>query len=138
MSSKDLHNQVKVTAAIPSTRVADNTAQVSAIIDTAGFESLEFVTNLGAIADADATFAVTIEDGDAANLSDAAAVNANFLIGTTAAAGFTFASDNQTRKLGYVGHKRYVRYTITPTANTGNADFGVLALQSNARTQPTT
>ena len=33
-----------------------------------------------------------------------------------AAAGFQFDSDNQVRKLGYVGNKRYTRLTITPAA----------------------
>lgn len=136
MASFDLHNNIKVTRAISSTRVADNTAQVSQIIDTAEYESLEFVTNIGTIADADATFTALVEDGDVANLSDAAPVSDDFLIGTEAAASFIFSDDNGVRKIGYVGHKRYVRYTITPAGNTGNSDFGVLAIQSVARNNP--
>lgn len=136
MASKDLDSNIKVVRAISSTRVADNTAQVSQIIDTAGYESVEFVTNIGTVADTDVTFTVLVEDGDDPALADAAAVSDQFLIGTEAGASFRFDSDNQTRKIGYVGHKRYVRYTVTPANNTGNADFGVLAILSDARDAP--
>lgn len=137
MSSKDLHNRVFATRAISATRVTDNTAQVSQIIDTQGFEALEFLTSIGTIADADATFTVLVEDGDDAALADAAAVADDFLLGTEAQAGFQFDDDDQVRRLGYVGKKRYVRYTITPANNTGNADFSVVALLGRPRHAPT-
>src|SRR5690349_3188583 len=107
MATKDLHNDIKVSRAISPVSVADNTAQVSQILDTAGYESAELVINLGAIADADATFTVLLEEGDAADMSDHAAVADEDLLGTEAAAGFQFDSDNGVRKLGYRGSKRY-------------------------------
>lgn len=124
----DLHSQVFGVQALAPVSITDNTARVSAIIDTDGYLGLEFITNIGTLADADATFAVTIEDGDASNLSDAAAVATEFLLGTTADAGFTFSDDDEIRRLGYVGKKRYVRYTITPSNNTGAAIFGLTAV----------
>jgi hypothetical protein len=122
--------------AIPTVTIADNTPQLSAIIDTRGYEYVEFITLLGALVDADATFAVTIVDGNSNVLSDAVAVPADFLEGTLASAGFTFANDNEIRRIGYRCRSRYVRYTITPTNNTGNASFGVLATLAGAKTQP--
>lgn len=122
MASKDLHNHIDVKRGIsPAAAVTDNTAVVSEIVDTAGFESAEFIILTGSLADADATFTVLVEDGDASNLADAAAVADAHLLGTESLAGFTFAADNATRKIGYAGNKRYVRITITPSANTGNA-----------------
>jgi hypothetical protein len=108
----------------PVSGAGDNTAQVSQTIDRAGFDSLEFDIATGVIADADATFTVLVEHGDAANLSDAAAVPDEQLIsqGATtpeADAGFIFSSDDQVRKIGYRGVKRYVRLSITPANNTG-------------------
>jgi len=72
-----------------------------------------------------------MDHGDASNLSDAAAVPAASLVGTLALAGFTFADDGETRKVGYVGEKRYVRLTITPSANAGAAPMSVVALLGN-------
>lgn len=115
---RDLHNNIHPLVGIaPAAAATTNAAIVSTIVDTAGYNSCEFVIITGASTDADATFAVTVHDGDAANLSDAAAVPAAQLIGTLAQAGYTFSDDGETRKIGYAGGKRYVRVTVTPSAN---------------------
>lgn len=123
---KELHSSVKYVRGLSPVVATDNTALTTEIIDTLGMLTAEFVIATGTLADADATFAVTIAHGDAANLSDTAAVPTSDLIGTTAAASFTFAADNVTRKLGYKCTKRYVQLTITPTGNTGNAPLAVV------------
>ncbi|MBP2229658.1 hypothetical protein J2847_002957 [Azospirillum agricola] len=138
MASRDLHNNIHVVTGIaPAAAVADNTAFVSAIVDTKGFESVEFVILTGALADVDATFTVLVEDGSAANLSDAAAVADTFLLGTEAQAGFTFADDNKVRKIGYVGGKRYARVTVTPASNSGNAFVAGVWLLGHPKNAPT-
>ena len=134
---KDLFNNITVARAIAPVSVSDNTAQVGQIIDRQGYNSLTFAIALGSLADADATFAVLVEHGDAANLSDAAAVSASDLLGTAAFAGFTFADDNATRKVGYKGSKRYVRLTITPSNNASAALFGAVALLGHPQSAPT-
>ncbi len=135
MAVKDIQDSSLAVTAIAPVTVSDNTPQVSAIIK-ADFFALEFFTSIGTIADADATFAVTIEDGNESDLSDAAPVTAQFLAGTLANAGFQFDSDNQTRQIGYVGKKQYVRYTVTPSGNTGAATFCVLAVKAISGTVP--
>jgi hypothetical protein len=136
MASKDLHNNIDIKRAISPVSVSDNTAQVSQILDTRGYESIELVIATGSIADADATFVVLIEDGDSATLTDAAAVSDTFLLGTEALAGFQFDDDNECRKIGYVGGKRYVRATITPASNASAALFSAVWVLGNARTAP--
>lgn len=117
--------------------ITDNTAQNTAIIDRQGYESLTFLIITGTLADADATFAVTMAHGDDSGLSDTAVVAAPDLAGTLALAGFNFADDGECRKIGYIGPKRYVRLTITPTGNTGNAPMAVIALLGNPVASPT-
>ncbi len=133
---RDLHNNVAVRRAISPVSVADTTAQVSQIIDTTGFESLEFAINIGSVGDADATFTVLVEDGAAANLSDAAAVADDDLLGTELLAGFQFDDDNEVRKIGYVGNKRYVRLTITPVNNALAALVSAVAVLGHPRNAP--
>jgi hypothetical protein len=133
---KDLFSKLKPVRAISPTRVADNTAQVSQIIDLAGFNSLLFLILIGALADADATFTVLVEHGDDAALGDAAAVADEDLMGTEALASFRFDDDNEQRKIGYKGAKRYVRLTLTPANNAGNADIAVVAVLGHAEVQP--
>lgn len=139
MASRDLHNNIHPVPLIaPVAARTDNTPVVSAIIDTAGYESCELVLVTGTNTDSDATFAVLVEDGDNSSLTDNNAVADTFLLGTEAEAGFTFADDVECRKIGYVGAKRYVRMTVTPTGNaSGNFFIAGVALLGNARVGPT-
>lgn len=136
---KDLHNHIKPVPAIsPAAARTDNTAIESAIIDRKGFESLEFLINIGTNTDTNATFAVLVEDGDDSGLSDNAAVADAELLGTEALAGFTVADDVECRKIGYVGNKRYVRLTITPAANdSGNIFVDAIAVLGHPHQGPT-
>ncbi|MGX1417427.1 hypothetical protein ACVII1_007131 [Bradyrhizobium elkanii] len=118
---RDFANNIHLkTAFAPAAAVTDNTAQVSAILDVLGYGSatLAFVT--GTLSDADATFTVLLEESNDSGMSGAVAVADKDMIGTEALAGFTFADDGECRKLGYIGSKRYIRATVTPSANTGN------------------
>lgn len=131
---RDSISNIQVKTAIAPIAVADNTAQVSAIIDRAGYGSLALIIATGVLADADATFAVLVEHGNQANLSDAAAVPDTALLSQTpgtapeTAAAFNFGDDNEVRKIGYVGSKRYVRLTITPSGNAGSAPIAAVAV----------
>lgn len=140
---RDLMNSIHTARAISPVSVADNTAQVSQIIDLQGYDGCTFVILTGSLADADVTFTALVEEGDAANLSDAAAVADADLIGATAtltpeqAASFQFDDDNETRKVGYLGNKRYVRLTITPSNNASAALISAVAVLAHASLQPT-
>lgn len=134
---RDLHNNIHVARAISPVSVADTTAQVSQIIDRQGYQSLEFLIATGSVADADATFTVLVEDGEASNLSDAAAVADANLLGTEALAGFQFDDDNEVRKIGYIGDKRYVRLTVTPVNNASAALVAAVAVLGHPNYTPT-
>lgn len=118
----------------PVAAVTDNTATVSSIIDCLGYDmvTLAFVT--GTDADADATVTALLEEGDNSALSDAAAVADGDMVSMTAgtapeaAASYTFADDAETRAVGYLGTKRYIRLTLTPAANTGNVFVAGIAI----------
>lgn len=137
---RDLSSTIKATRAVSPVAAAqtDNTAVVSQIADTLDFDSVTFVGALGSIADADATFTVLVEHGDAANLSDAAAVDDKDLIGAEAGAQFLFSDDNKCFKIGYKGNKRYVRVTITPANNTGAFCIAAVWILGHPRSLPQT
>lgn len=136
MKALDMYSKVAVRRAISPVSVADNTAQVSQIIDRQGFTGLLLAIAIGAVADDDTTFTLLVEDGDVANLSDAAAVADANLNGTEAGQTFQFDDDNETRKIGYVGNKRYVRLTITPANNASAALISALAILGGAADAP--
>jgi len=134
----DLHHNAKIKPAISPQVGTDDTPFVSTIIDRANAETVEFAIATGTLADADVTATVLVEEGDAANLSDAAAVADDDLLGTEAGAAISFADDDEARKIGYIGAKRYVRLTVTPANNTGNFAISAVAILSGLRDVPQT
>ena len=139
MASRDFMNQINTVPLIPpAVGITNaNTPTVSYVIDTAGYEGVTLVLITGNETATAATFATTIEHGNQANLSDTSAPVATDLVGTTALDSFTFTSDNVTRKIGYIGSKRYLRLTVTPSANTdGTYYLAGVALLGLGRNNP--
>lgn len=138
MASRDLMNNITPKVAIAPVVVTDGTAQTSDAIDTQGYESVTFVIATGTLADADATWTVTVYEGSTSTQGDHTAVADADLIGTEALAGFTFADDSEGRKIGYRGSERYVSIKIDDdTANTGNAPMCAIALLGHPHSAPT-
>ena len=134
---KDLLNNIHTKRVLSPASVADTTAQVGQIIDRQGFDSLTYVILTGSLADVDATFTVLLEESDDAAMGSATAVADADLLGTEALAGFQFDDDNETRKLGYLGIKRYTRLTITPVANASAALLAAVAVLGHPSILPT-
>ena len=132
----ELHDNIKAVRAISPVSVADTTATVSETIDRQGYEAVEFIIATGSIADADATFAVLVEESDTTTSGDFTSVADADLLGTDAAASFQYDDDNETRKIGYIGIKRYVRLTITPTGNASAALFSAVAILGSPAISP--
>lgn len=141
---RDMSHNIQVKRVVSPVSVADNTAAVGQIIDRLGYDSLTYIIATGSIADDNATFAVLLEESDAANMDGAAAVADADMISQTsgtapeAAAGFQFDDDNEVRKLGYVGNKRYTRLTITPSGNGSAALLSAIAVLGNPAKAPVT
>lgn len=123
----------------PAAATTDNTAWVSNIIDCQGYDSVTLAVVSGTFSDVDMTTTILLEEGDASNLSDNAAVADADMVTMTpgtapeTAAAFGYADDGETRAIGYLGSKRYIRLTITPANNTGNVFLaGVAILEGKA------
>lgn len=139
---RDLHNHIFVSRGLSPVAALTNadTAYVSQILDVQGFDSAEFVILIGANTDANATFAVLVEESNDSGMSGATAVADKDLLGTEANASFTAASDdNEVRKIGYIGSMRYVRVTVTPSGNnSGDAFVAGVWIQGHPALGPTT
>lgn len=133
---KDLTNNIQVKRCISPASVSDNTAQVGQVIDRLGYESVTYLILTGSIADADTTFTVLLEECDTSGGSYTAVADADMisqLAGTApeTAAAFQFDDDNEVRKLGYVGNKRYTKLTVTPANNASAAVLAAVAVLGN-------
>lgn len=138
MSYKSQAENILVKRAISPQNETGDSALVSQIIDTKGYGSVSFVIATGSLADANATFTVLVEDGDDASLTDNAEVSDTFLIDTETNASFNYDNDDKVRWIGYVGKKRYVRLTITPSGNSGDAYISAVAILGDPESKPVT
>lgn len=121
---RDLHNNVDIIASIAPVAVGTTgTGQTGVIVDTRGYDAVEFALSYGAITATAATFTPVILHGDATG-SMASAADTD-LLGTEAAAGLAAATrtdgstEKVTKRLGYIGGKRYVQAKIVSTATAG-------------------
>lgn len=141
---RDAATSMQLKRVLSPVSVADTTAQVGQIIDRLGYDSLTYLILVGSVADADATFTVLLEESDVSDMTGAAAVADDDMISQTrgtapeTAAAFQFDDDNEVRKLGYRGNKRYTRLTITPVGNASAALLAACAILSNPMIAPVT
>lgn len=133
MSEYDLHSNIDDRVALTNQDIITDVTTNGEIIDTSGFESIEFVIQSGAIADG--VFAILLEEGDDAGLTDAATLSADETLG--ALTGFTDNADSdKTIRVGSIGKNRYQRMSLVSTSVTGNNLFSATAILGNPHTAP--
>ena len=115
---RDLHSNVDGRIALAGAAINSNTTTVGEIIDSLGYESLEFFVSMATIVDG--AYAFLLEEGDDAALADAAAVSADETLGVLT--GFALTDDNSTKRVGSIGKKRYQRLSIVSTGVTTGVD----------------
>jgi hypothetical protein len=99
-------------------------------IDTAGFESIAFVVNTGAIASA-GDFTAKVQESDTTTDGDFTDVVSANLVGTLPA---TLTADGSFKQ-SYTGHRRYARVVLTKNGGTSIA-AGAVAVLGHAHSRP--
>lgn len=132
MCTFDMHNDVLAKVAKNTAAISTSTTTTGVIIDTNGYESLEFIVQSGAYTDG--TYTPLIEESDAANLSGSNAVADEDLLGLEADAAVSAA--NTVKRIGYIGHKRYVRLSLVSTSVTSGATLGATAILGRPAVRP--
>jgi hypothetical protein len=125
---RDLASNIGAVAALAP--AVQSAAASGAAIDTLGFGSVAFILTTGAIA-GDGDFGVKVQESDtdvSGDFTDADAA----VVDTTAPASLAASS---AYKLGYRGHKRFVRLALTKAGGTSIA-AGAVAILGNAASRP--
>lgn len=137
---RDLHNNVDIIATIAPIAVGTTgTGQTGVVVDTRGYDAVEFDLSYGAITATAATFTPTILHGDATG-SMTSVADAD-LLGTESGAGLAAATrtdgstEKVTKRIGYIGGKRYVQAKIVSTATAGTP-VGANVILYKAHTAP--
>lgn len=137
MTNKDIHYTTLPIVAFNFQNISTNTTTLGVILDTQGFEAIEFVLYSSTIT-ADGTFTPKLEQGDDPSLSDATDVPADFILGALTDAQFTTGQNNLAKAIGCVSKQRYMRLNFVSadiTADSGN--FGAIAIKAFAHHNPT-
>ena len=130
----DLHHSVKQAVALDSQDITTDTTTVGNIIDSLGFESLEFLIQSGTITDG--AYAFKLEQGEDPALADATDVPADNILGVLT--GFVAADDDSALRVGSIGKQRYQRLSIVSTStSTGATKFSSIALLGDPNSAPT-
>ena len=124
---RDLYNNLLAVHSIYPAALGAAAKTGDAIVDLQGFDGALIVCYSGALT-VDMPF--QLMHGDAANLSDAAAVPDTDLIGTEPT--LLQATDNEVKTFGYVGAKRYLRVDTT----TGTGIAGAMIIKGFPRHAP--
>ena len=149
MTMQDLNSNVAPVHAIAARTINQaGGAIVSGNVDLAGFNAAQLVVHYGDIDEMGASpqgaaqIAIKLEHagdngagapGAYANVTDAEVTGVS---GVTSGVVATAVSDLVPTTLGYVGDKRFLRITLTPTALTNGGPVGVLVNKGHPRHAP--
>lgn len=138
--SLDLHNNIQVKRCISPVAIGTTgTGQTGKVIDRNGFEGVEYIISYGTITSTTAVYTFIAKEGDATGTMTSIADGD--LLGTESAATpgtgtrTSGTTKNVTKRLGYIGAKRYVS-CVLKSAGTAGTPVGVDILMSNPRKAP--
>ena len=129
MPTKEITTTLRNEVALDVQAIASDTTTAGNIIAAADFDhGINFTFFSGAYSDGD--YDILIEHGDAANLSDAAAVPDEQLTGQDPESTDSpetqaqIDAANEIKKIGYVGPKAFVRLSVVSTSTSSGATLG--------------
>ena len=137
MANRDGSNDKKILWAIVPAAISTSTTTASNVIDRQGYDKVTFVITASAYTDG--TFTPAVSESDNSGMSGENAVADAELTRLETAAAVTAATTNSadnSKKIGYLGSKRYLTCDLASTSVSTGATVGVLAILENANVQP--
>ncbi len=133
MAEFDLHSNVKGLIALDVQDITTNTTTDGNIIDTLGFESLEYMIQSGTITDG--TYAFLLEEDDVVGFTSSSVVPADETLGVLT--GFVAADDDTPLRVGSIGKKRFQRLAIVSAGtSSGGTNFTSHAVLGHPKSAP--
>ena len=129
----DLHSNIKQVVALDSQDITTDTTTVGNIIDTVGFESLEYLIQSGTITDG--AYAFVLEEDDVIGFGSATVVPTAEVLGVLT--GFVAADDDAALRVGSIGKKQFQRLSIVSTGtSTGATKMSSTAVLGHPKHMP--
>lgn len=142
MSNNDLHNNVKQVQAIIPAAIGANATKTGAIIDRQGYGGVEFVIDYGSVTTTGSIVTIVCKEGAVTgtltSVADADLLGTEALASLLAGARVAGTGKEVSKRLGYIGTKRYVQLSAVQTGTTSVGCIAATALLFNPSVAPIT
>lgn len=140
---KDLHDCIRTKTAISPVAIGANGTLTGLVIDRQGYGGVEFLASYGAVTTTGSVVTLVVKEGDVTgtmtSVADASLLGTEVLASLPAATPRTAGTTKEvTKRVGYVGNKRYVSVDAVKTGVTSVGVVGVAAILHSPELGPTT
>jgi len=142
MSIKDLHDNIRSKTAIVPVAIGANATLTGLVIDRQGYGGVEFLAAYGSVTTTGTVVTLVVKEGDVTGTMTSVA--AADLLGTEALASLPAATPRTagttkevTKRIGYIGNKRYVSCDAVKSGATSAGVVGVAAILHSPALAPT-
>ncbi len=122
MSNNDLHANMKQVQAIIPAAIGANATKTGSILDRRGYGGVEFVFNYGSVTTTGTIATVVLKEGDVTgtmtSIADADLLGTEALASLLAGARAAGTGKEVSKRVGYIGNKRYVQALVVQTGVT--------------------
>ncbi len=143
MTIRDLHNDIRTKTAIVPVAIGANATLTGIVIDRQGYGGVEFIASYGSVTTTGTVCTLVVKDGDVTGTM--VSVADTYLLGTETLASLLAATPRTagttkevTKRVGYVGVKRYVSCDVVKTGVTSVGVVGIAAVLHSPANAPTT
>ena len=141
MSIKDLHNNVRSVMGIVPVAIGANGTLTGLVKDRQGYGGVEILVHYGAVTTTGSVVTLVVKEGDVTGTMTSVADA--YLLGTEALASLPAATPRTagttkevTKRIGYVGNKRYVSVDAVKTGVTSVGTVGATILLHSPHNAP--
>lgn len=143
MTIKDLHDDIRTKTVVSPAAIGANATKTGVVVDRQGYGGVEFITSYGAVTTTGTVVTLVVKEGDVTGTMTSVADSS--LLGTEALASLPAATPRTagttkevTKRIGYIGNKRYVSADTVSTGVTSVGVVGVAAVLHSPHLAPTT
>ena len=132
MSNNDFHNNLKPLRVAGPVAIGANATISGKVIDRQGYGGVEFIAGYGAIVTTGSVVTLVVKEGDVTgtmtSVADADLLGTEALASRLGGATTSGTGSNVTKKVGYIGIKRYVTVDAVKTGTTSVGCIDIKAI----------
>jgi hypothetical protein len=140
--SKDLHNNIETETVITPVAIGANGTVTGLVVDRQGYGGVEFAVAYGSVTTTGTVVTLVVKEGDVTgtmtSVADASLLGTEALASLLAATPRTAGTTKEvTKRIGYVGNKRYVSVDAVKSGVTSVGALSVTAVLHQPNNAPT-